>query len=124
MSTNREHLITYKASEGQECKGISEGLNIEGRGTLKFRIDSDDVITHTIDVPNSVHIPDLPMVLVYPQHWAHQKSDGTESTSGTKSIILTFRGYRKTIPYSAKSNTPSFSPTSETLRYQFFVATF
>ena len=86
------------------------GLKIKGRGMLKFRIDDDDGITHTINVKNYVYIPDLPMVLVSPQHWAQQTSDGTESTSCVKSIILNFRGYRKTIQYSAYSNTPSFVP--------------
>ena len=70
MSPDRDHFITYKSLEGQECKGIAAGLKIEGRGTLKFRIDNNDNngIIHTITVPNSVHIPDLPMVLVSPQH--------------------------------------------------------
>ena len=87
---------------------------------MKFRIDNNNKIKHSITVPNSVHIPDLPMVLVPPQHWAQQTSNGTESASGTKSTILTFRGYRKTIPYSTQSNTPSFRSTSGTLRYQYF----
>ena len=70
MSVNRDHLITYLASEVQECKGIAAGLKIEGRGILKFRIDDGNGITHKINVPNSVQIPDLPMVLVSTQHWA------------------------------------------------------
>ena len=107
MSPDRDHFITYKVSEGQEYKGIAAGLNIKGRGTLKFIIDEKNGITHTINVPNSVHIPDLPMVLVSPQHWAHQTPDGTKSTSSSKSTILTFRGYRKTIQYSAHSMVPS-----------------
>ena len=90
MSSDRDHFITCKASEGQECKGIAAGLNIKGRGTLKFRIDNNNGITHTINVPNSVHIPDLPMVLVSPQHWAQQTSDRIVSTSGAKNTILTF----------------------------------
>ena len=90
MSPNRDHFITYKASEGQECKGISAGLNIKVRGTLKFRIDNNNGITHTINVTNSVHIPDLPMVLVSPQHWAQKTSDGIVSTSSANSNILTF----------------------------------
>ena len=101
MPCDRDHFITYKASEGQECKGISAGLKIEGRGTLKFRIDDENGITHTINVPNYFHIPDLPMVLVYPKNWAQQMSDGTKSASGAKSTILTFGGYSKTRPYSA-----------------------
>ena len=90
ISPNREHLITYNTSEGQECKGIVAGLKSEGRGTLKFKIDHDDGITHMINVPNSVHTPDLPMVLVSPQHWAHNMSDSTGSTFGGKNNILTF----------------------------------
>ena len=69
MSPDMDHFITYNASEGQECKGIAAVLKIKGRGTLKFRIDDDNGITHTINLLNSVHIPDLPMVLVSPQHW-------------------------------------------------------
>ena len=62
------------------------------------------------------------MVLVSPQHWAQQTPDGIVSTSGAKSTILTFRGYSKTIQYSAHSNTPSFHSSSGTLRYQYFAA--
>ena len=65
MSHDRDHFITYNASDVQECKGIVACLKIEVRGALKFRIDNDG-ITHSITVPNSVHIPDLPMVLVSP----------------------------------------------------------
>ena len=64
-------------------------LKIEGMGALKFRIDNDDGITNTINVPNSVHIP-LPMDVVFPKHWAQHTSDGTESISGAKSTILNF----------------------------------
>ena len=117
MSPDRDHFITYKASERQECKGIAAGLKIKGRGTLKFRIDDDNGITHTINVPNYVHIPDLPMVLVSPQHWSNQTSDGIVSTSGAKSTIPTFRGYRKPIQYAAHSNTPIFRSAFGTLLY-------
>ena len=62
------------------------------------------------------------MVLVSPQNWAQQMYDGTESRSGTKIIILTFQGYRKTILYFTHSSTPIFRSTSRTLRYQSFAA--
>ena len=44
MSPNKDHFIIYKASEGQEQKGIAAGLKIKERGKLKFRIDNDDGI--------------------------------------------------------------------------------
>ena len=98
MSPDRDNFITYKASEGKQCKGIVAGLKIEGRGTLKFRIYDNDGIAHTITVPNSVHILDLLMVLVSPQYWAQQTSDGNKSTSDDKNTIPTLWGYMKTIP--------------------------
>ena len=52
MSPDRDHFNNYKTSEGQECNGIDAGLLDEGRGALKFIIDYDDGITHTINVPN------------------------------------------------------------------------
>ena len=115
MSPDRYHFIAYKASEGQEFKGIAAGLKIEVRGALKFIIDYNDGIKQTINVPNSVYIPDLSMVLVSPKHWAHQTSEVTKSTSCAKISILIFRGYRKTIPYSTQYNTPSFLSASRTL---------
>ena len=91
---------------------------MEGRKTLKFLINDNDGVTHTITITNDVHIPYLPMVLVSPQNWAQQTSDGT----GGKNTILSFRGYRKTIPYSMQSNTLRFCSPSGTLRYQYFAA--
>ena len=78
MYPNRDQFITYMASEGQSCKGIPAGLKIEGRGTVKFIIDDNNGITHSITAPNSVHTLDLPMVLVSPQYWAQQTSDETK----------------------------------------------
>ena len=43
-------------------------MQIEGRGKLKLRIDNNDGVMHTITVPNYVHILELLMVLMFPQH--------------------------------------------------------
>ena len=75
---------------------------------------------HRITIPNSVHILDLPMVLVSPQHWSKQTSDGTGLMSGGKNTILTFQGYRKNIPYSMQYNTTRFWSTFGTICYQYF----
>ena len=32
LSPDKEIFITYKASEGKNCKGIAAGLKIKGRG--------------------------------------------------------------------------------------------
>ena len=73
-------------------------MKIEGKGTLKFIIDDDDGVMNIITVPNSVYIPDLPMVLVSPQHWSQQMPDGTESISSGNYTILSLRGHREMIP--------------------------
>ena len=122
MSHNKDNFITYKTAEGQECKGIAAGMKIAWRITLKFIIYNDDGVTYMTTVRNSVHIPDLPMILVSLQHWAQQTSDGTESASDGKNTILSFRWYRKTIMYSVQSNTPSSRSASGTLWNQYFVA--
>ena len=75
------HIVQFDTDSFRisiERKGITVGLKIEGREILKFRIDDDDGVTYTITSPNSIHTLDLPMVLVYPQHWAKHTSDGTE----------------------------------------------
>ena len=97
-------------------------MKIEGKGTLKFIIDDDDGVMNIITVPNSVYIPDLPMVLVSPQHWSQQMPDGTESISSGNYTILSLRGHREMIPYSIQSNTPIFRSIPGALRYQYFAA--
>ena len=91
---------------------------------LQFNIDNYDGVTHIIMVPNSIHILDLPMVLVSPHHWTQQTADTNISTSGRKSTIFQFQGYRKAVPYSIRLNTPSFRPTLVTLRYHTFAVCF
>ena len=66
MSSNKDHFTSYEEESGQDFKGIARGLRIAGRGTLSFRIDDDEGRTHKISIPNSVHIPELPMVLISP----------------------------------------------------------
>ena len=123
MSPTKSHFTDYVSESGTECKGIASGLSIVGRGTLNFRIDDDDGRTHEISIPNSVHIPDLPMVLIAPQHWAQNTDDGMTETTGATSTVIRFRGYSKTIPFNPRTNTPSFRSATGTLRYQAFAGT-
>jgi hypothetical protein len=123
MSPNKEHFTTYEQESRTECKGIASGLSIVGRGMFCYRIDDDQGRTHEISIPNSVHIPDLPMVLISPQHWAQNKRDDVNETKGATSTVIRFRKYIKTIPLNPQTNTPSFRSANGTLRYQAFAGT-
>ena len=99
------------------------GLNIVGWGTLNFKIDDENGRTHNISVLYTVHIPDLPLVLLSPHKWAQNLTNGTTETTGATSTVLRFHGYAKTICLNPCTNTPNFISTPVTLRYQEFSGT-
>ena len=90
MSPTKAHFTEYKQEIGTECKGIASGPSIVGRGTFNFCIDDDEGRTHEISIPNSVHIPDLPMVLISSQHWAQNTADDVYETTGAASTVIRF----------------------------------
>ena len=65
MSPQKCHFDEYEELPLGQCGGISGGLRLKGRGTLRIRI-KDDNGRIRISIPNSIHIPDLPMVLISP----------------------------------------------------------
>ena len=51
-----------------ECIGIGTGLTIADKGTFIMNIEDDDGGIHKIEIPNSLHVTGLQMVLHSPQH--------------------------------------------------------
>jgi hypothetical protein len=59
--------------------GIHGGLTIRGEGTLVFNIEDDNGRVHTIRIPHSLYLPELPMCLLLPQHWAQEANNNDNS---------------------------------------------
>jgi hypothetical protein len=52
-------------------------------GTIKWKIEDDDGIAHTIIIPNSIYAPHAPSRLLSPQHWAQEAKDNKPMKDGT-----------------------------------------
>jgi len=111
-----------------QVDGISDGLEIEGKGTFKFNIKDDDGIQHTIRIQNSLYVPDMRRCLLSPQHWAQEAGD--EQTwmelkrQWPYDCVLHWNGGKKTIPHQPSTNVPVFYTASSSTRYRAFAATF
>ena len=90
---------------------------------MNLNIGDDNVKTHKTDTPNSIHILNLPMIFLSPQHWAQNTTDNTTKTTCVTSTVLRFCGYAKTLRINPRTNTPIFRSTPDTLRYQAFTGT-
>jgi hypothetical protein len=113
--------------------GIEGGLEIQGQGTLVLDVNDDDSgRPHCIKIPNSLHLPDLKMCLLLPQHWAQEVGDNYPLPNGTSmkntanncTLIWGQGAFRKTIPFDALTNTPIFYTSPKTSAYRAFAATF
>jgi hypothetical protein len=60
-----------------------EKLQVMHRGTVRWTINDKQGIARTITIPNTYHVPDAPMRLLSPQHWAQQAKDNNPNPIGT-----------------------------------------
>jgi GAG-pre-integrase domain len=83
---------------------------IRHKGTIKWTVNDDFGIARDIIIPNAYHVPDAPVRLLSPQHWAQQVKDikpnprGTWCATYVNEIVLQWnqRLYTKTIPLNPK----------------------
>jgi hypothetical protein len=107
ISNNKDDFITFAPSSSTVLKGISSGLTIAGTGTIKWVFLNDDGDEVTINLHNSLYVPETPMCLLSPQHMAQQtisERDGFNSKG--KHGVLTFAGHKRTIHYNSSNNLP------------------
>jgi hypothetical protein len=72
------------ARTAQSVRGISKGLEIEGKGTLVLDVNDNTGKPHCIKIPNSLYLPGLRMCLLSPQHWAQEAGDNYSLPNGTR----------------------------------------
>jgi hypothetical protein len=122
--------------QGKQVDGIGAGLVIKGTGTFVMRIEDDDRETHTTKIPNSLCLPNLRVCLLSPQHWAQEakamgnkgewEANRTWMENHWDKCVLLWRGgpFRRSIPHSPTTNTPSFHTAAASKTYRAYVATF
>ena len=131
MTNDIRHFERFKPLKTNAIVGgIQGGLAIRGEGTFIFNIEDDEGKTHTIRIPNSLYVPELPMSLLSPQHWAQEANDNTPIQHGTRmenfadgcKLIWNQLDFAKTIPFEVATNTPVFRTAPSTCSYCAFAA--
>ena len=110
--------------------GIDGGLAIAGHGTFCFSIEDDNGQVHRIKIPNSKYVPGLKYSLLSPQHWAQEARDHHPRPRGTRmenddehcTLIWGQGRFRRSIPHSKSTNTPTFRTASAAHTYCAFIA--
>ena len=107
---------------------ISDGLEIEGKGTFKFNIMNDEGKQHTISIANSLYVPKMRRCLLSSQHWAQEARDKQTwmelKRQWPYDCVLNWRGGKKAIPHHSLANVPVFYTASSLTSYRAFAATF
>ena len=105
-------------------------MQVKGVGTKKWRIADDNGTPHDIYIKNALYVPDLPISLLSPQHWAKQANDDKPIQDGTwcatyaSHCVLYWdqRRYSKTVPHDDITNTPRLYTLPQSTRYRKKVA--
>ena len=81
------------------------------RGTIKWCIEDDIGVKHTIIIPNSYYVPQAKVRLLSPQHWAQARTGvdknggaGTITTVTTCTLFWNNKSAYRTIPIDVKGN--------------------
>jgi hypothetical protein len=96
--------------------GIQGGLTIKGEGTVVFNIEDDEGKTHTIRIPNSLYLPDLP------DNTPIQHGTRMENFADGCKLIWNQLDFSKTIPFDVATNTPVFWTAPSICSYCAFAA--
>ena len=64
-------------------KGISGKLQAGHKGTVRWNIEDDQGVKHTLDIPDTFFIKELPIRLLSPQHLAQTLESGEVTKDGT-----------------------------------------
>jgi hypothetical protein len=123
---NSPHLLdNLVLSNKGSVDGITDGLPIKGKGTFKFTIGDDNGRWHNNHISESFYLPGIMKCLLSPHHRA-QTAANKKTWMGNFDdccILLWNRG-QKTVPFSTRTNVPTFFTAPSLRTYQTFAATF
>ena len=67
----------------RRLKGLGGMISEIQTGTIRWEIQDDDGMRHTIKLPNSLYVKSSPSKLLSPQHWAQSANDNYPKQQGT-----------------------------------------
>jgi hypothetical protein len=135
MGNNKDHFESIDPLEPRDPTGVSgpsgETIPIKGKGTVKWNIEDDNGIVHTIRIPGSLYVPGMLHCLLCPQHWSQvandnfPKIDGTWCATHASTCILYWNQeqYKRTIKWNRSTNTGIFRSAPGAYKYRVYAAT-
>ena len=72
----------------QHTKGIRVNINIQGQGTIQFNIEYDDESLQNLYIKDTLYVPESPLDILFPQHWAKQANGNFPKRHGTYTIFF------------------------------------
>jgi hypothetical protein len=117
ISNNWNDFTTFQSASNRVHSGITNCLEIEGTGTLCWRILNDNGDKVQLHSHNSLYVPSLPMNLLSPQQICQQTKHLDDGfVVGASHGTLCFANHQCTIYYNHTKNLPilftSSQPTS------------
>jgi hypothetical protein len=75
ISNDLKDFITLPTKIGPKTLGFASSYTTSLIGTVKWHIQCDDGIVHTIILPNTSYVPQAELQMLSPQHWAQTTND-------------------------------------------------
>jgi len=134
ISNDRSHFESIEPLDKDDPTIVlgptGEESPIKGKGTIKWKIEDDDGVVHTIKLKNSLYVPNFTNCLLCTQHWSQVTNDhfpqreGTWQASYSDTIVMYWdqRRYKRTVKWNARTNTGFFRSAAGAVDYRVYAA--
>ena len=83
ITNNWNYFIEPPTPIQTHLKGIGGSIQFTHSGTLRWTIEDDNGLSHTITLPGSYYAKDIPFRFLSPQHWSQVSKDHKPKPNGT-----------------------------------------
>ena len=131
ISNNKKHFVgpirPIPRKSKESVIGIGDSrVPVIGKGTVLWRWDDDEGVSHKHYIRNSLYVPGSDHCLLSPQHWSQQAKDGHGTWCATydDTCVLFWKQqrFKRTLKWDRATNTARFWSSEGALRYRVFAA--
>jgi hypothetical protein len=134
ISNDNSHFESIEPLDTNDPAGIlgptGDKSPIKGKGTIRWKIEDDNGVVHTIKLKNALYVPAFKTCLLCAQHWSQSANDhfptrnGTWQASYSDHIILYWdqRRFTRTVPWDASTNTGYLWSAAGAIDYRVYSA--
>ena len=106
--------------------GINGASNAIYKGSISLTIEDDTGVPFQLEIKDAYYSPDLPCVILPPQHWSQTAPYPVQAVVGRNALTLCWGTpwRRKTIPYCHRSNVPTLRANAGFQKFQAYATLF